>query len=192
MPTIVVPYPGRTAKSRLRGVPYLEHALPAAMVQDVLEASVQVGRTLLAGEAATVPRGVEIVPDPRRGQGAAVAAALRQVGEGPVLVVNSDLPCACARDLLALLGAVPEGGLAVVEALDGTTNALGLSSPALFAPVYGPGSAERFRALAPSVSVAIPNLIHDVDRIADVWPIQHRLGRHSRSALESLLAALSA
>ena len=66
----------------------------------------------------------------------------------PYLVVNADLPCATSRDLLALVGAVPDGGLALVAAADGTTNALALSDERLFEPVYGPGSAERFAALA--------------------------------------------
>ena len=34
-----------------------------------------------------------------------------------------------ARDLLTLLGAMPEGGIALVEAADGTTNALALAAP---------------------------------------------------------------
>ena len=59
-----------------------------------------------------------------------------------MLVVNADLPCAKARDLLTLLGALPEGGIALVEAADGTTNALALAAPHLFAPLYGPGSAD--------------------------------------------------
>ena len=46
-------------------------------------------------------------------------AALRHVEEGPVLVVNADLPCVRPRDLLTLLGALPEGGLALVPAADG-------------------------------------------------------------------------
>src|SRR5439155_3086812 len=100
--------------------------------------------------------------DPGRGQGAAVASALRP---GRALVVNADLPAATPDDLLRLDRAIPEGGLALVAAADGTTNALGLSSSELFAPVYGPGSAARFRALAASTALALPNLVHDVDTV---------------------------
>ena len=47
----------------------------------------------------------------------------------PILIVNADVPCVVPDDLRALLAATPAGGIALVEALDGTTNALGLSAP---------------------------------------------------------------
>ena len=127
-------------------------------------------------------RSATLVADPGGGQGAAVragleAAALRRGGVGPFLVVNADLPCVTARDLLALAGAVPDDGLALAPAADGTTNALALASTGLFVPVYGPGSAARFAALAPSRQVDAPNLIDDVDTIADL----ERLARPARA-----------
>ena len=72
-----------------------------------------------------------MVDDPGGGQGPAVragleVAALASGGAGPLLVVNADLPCVTARDLLALAGAVPDDGLALARAADGTTNALAL------------------------------------------------------------------
>src|SRR5690349_3230900 len=87
---------------------------------------------------------------------------------GPVVVVNADLPCARPRDLLTLLGALPAGGIALAPAADGTTNALALAAPHLFAPLYGPGSAERFLVRAerlgvPAAVATIPNLADDVD-----------------------------
>jgi 2-phospho-L-lactate guanylyltransferase len=86
-----------------------------------------------------------------------------------VLVVNSDLPSLTAEDLRALADAIPEQGLAIAEAPDGTTNALGLSDVSLFAPLYGPGSAARFRAQAEhAVDVTRPGLREDVDTPADV------------------------
>jgi 2-phospho-L-lactate guanylyltransferase (CobY/MobA/RfbA family) len=86
------------------------------------------------------------------GQGEAVEAALRRVDSGPILVVNADLPAAQPRDLLTLVGALPENGLALVAAL---------AAPHLFAPLYGPGSVERFLARAtrldvPAAVAAIP------------------------------------
>ena len=95
--------------------------------------------------------------------GAAVAAGLARV-DGHALVVNADLPAATPAALRRLAGA----GLALVEAADGTTNALSLPDPSVFAPLYGPGSAERFRAHAPFATVAIPELELDVDVDTDL------------------------
>jgi 2-phospho-L-lactate guanylyltransferase (CobY/MobA/RfbA family) len=112
-----------------------------------------------------------------------VEAGLAAAGEGPVLIVNSDLPCATSRDLFTLLGALPPNGLALVEARDGTTNALALAAPRLFEPLFGPGSAERYRALGDSRTVEIPNLVDDVDTVYDLERLADRLGRRTRAAL---------
>ena len=130
------------------------------------------------------------------GQGQAVEVALRGVERVPILVVNADLPCAKARDLLTLLGALPEGGLALVPAGDGTTNALALSAPHLFAPVYGPGSADRFRARAkrlgaPVAVATIPNLVDDVDTLDDLERLEGRLGPRTAAALSELRTGLA-
>jgi 2-phospho-L-lactate guanylyltransferase len=132
-----------------------------------------------------------IVADAGGGQGAAVEGALRRVESGPLLVVNADLPCVRARDLLTLLGALPEGGLALVAAPDGTTNALALAAPHLFAPLYGPGSAERFLARAerlgvPAAVATIPALAGDVDTLDDLERLEPELGPHTAAALEAL------
>jgi 2-phospho-L-lactate guanylyltransferase (CobY/MobA/RfbA family) len=112
-----------------------------------------------------------------------------------VLVVNADLPCVQPRDLLTLLGALPEAGVALVRAADGTTNALALAAAHLFAPLYGPGSAARFRARAerleaPFVAAAIPNLVDDVDTLADLERLEGRLGAQTAAALEELRTGL--
>ena len=118
------------------------------MLDDVVAACRAIGQTFVVGPAVSVPADVTVLRDPGGGQGAAVragleAASLASGGVGPFLVVNADLPCVTARDLLALAGAVPDDGLALAPAADGTTNALALASPAVFAPVYGRGSARR-------------------------------------------------
>jgi 2-phospho-L-lactate guanylyltransferase len=146
--------------------------------------------------AAAEPVGAVVVADEPGGQGQAVEGALRRVEIGPVLVVNADLPCARPRDLLTLLGALPEGGLALVEAADGTTNALALAAPHLFAPLYGEHSAERFLARAerlgvPAAAASIPNLADDVDRLADLERLEGRLGARTAAALDALRAGLS-
>lgn len=195
MPSIVVPF--RAGKTRLEvGSEEARKALVLAMLGDVLSACLAVGETVLvsADEAArrlAAELGAEALDDPGGGQGAAVAAALARLGEGPVLVVNGDLPCAVPHDLRALERAVPESGLAVVAAADGTTNALGLAGPELFAPLYGPGSAEEFRSHASqlgvaSVSAAIPNLADDVDTLADLDRVELRAGPRTQAALAVL------
>ena len=182
MATVVVPFRGENAKQRLAPLPEAARAaLAKAMLADVFAASESVGRTLVARED---------------GQGEAVEAALRGVELGPILIVNADLPCVRPRDLLALLGAMPERGLAIAEAADGTTNALAISSTHLFAPVYGPGSARRFRARAERlgaafVSADVPGLADDVDTLADLERLEGRLGPHTAAVLEGLRAPSS-
>jgi 2-phospho-L-lactate guanylyltransferase len=191
MPTVVVPFRGSDPKRRLGPVSEPGRAMLAeAMLADVLDAAVAVGRVLVvASDAPPLPAGAELVPDPLRGQGAAVQAAIELAGSQPVavyLVVNADLPCVTPRDLLALGGAVPEGGLALAAAADGTTNALAFADAGLFEPLYGPGSAERFAALGPSRVVDAPNLIDDVDTLADLRRLASRVGTHTRRALRAL------
>ena len=81
--------------------------------------------------------GAEVVDDPGGGQGPAVAAALEQVDGGPALVVNADVPCVVPHDLRTLAGIAELGAVGLVEAEDGTTNALALPRASLFAPLYG-------------------------------------------------------
>jgi 2-phospho-L-lactate guanylyltransferase (CobY/MobA/RfbA family) len=164
------------------------------MLADVLEAATAIGPVfVVAPGAPELPEGATHVHDPHRGQGQAVRAgldaALAAGAPAPYLVVNADLPCATARDLLALAGAVPAGGLALAVAADGTTNALAFADDRLFEACYGPGSAERFAALGPSLRVDAPNLVDDVDTMADLSRIATRLGTRSRHVLESLRRA---
>jgi 2-phospho-L-lactate guanylyltransferase len=191
MATVVVPFRGSDPKRRLGPVPEPGRALLAeAMLADVLDAALAVGRVLVvASEAPALPDGVERVPDPRRGQGAAVQVALEVAAARSAtayLVVNADLPCVTPRDLLALAGAIPEHGLALAVAADGTTNALAFADASLFEPLYGPGSAERFAALAPSRLVDAPNLIDDVDTLDDLLRLAPRLGPNTRRVLRAL------
>jgi 2-phospho-L-lactate/phosphoenolpyruvate guanylyltransferase len=192
MAAIVVPFRGAGGKQRLGSLPDDERqALALAMLADVLAACRGVGTTVVVTpdrEAARVAaeHEAEVVDDPGSGQGDAVAAALRGV-VGPVLVVNADVPCVVSQDLRSLEAATPEHGLAYVAASDGTTNALGLSTPTLFAPLYGPGSAERFRHHAHTlgaevVPATIPNLADDVDSIADLERLELRVGPRTLAA----------
>jgi 2-phospho-L-lactate guanylyltransferase len=205
VPRIVVPFRGADAKRRLSPLGVAERrTLAHAMLTDVLSAAVTVGRTLLvtspgAAEARcrAAAAGAEVVDDPGRGQSEAVLHALRTLDDGPVLVVNADLPCAQPADLLALLGLMPPGGIALVEAADGTTNALALSSPRLFERLYGDGSAARFRRHAEGLGIAwadapLPNLARDVDQLADLDALAGRLGAATAAVRGGLLATAAA
>jgi 2-phospho-L-lactate/phosphoenolpyruvate guanylyltransferase len=184
--SVVVPFRAASAKRRLEPLDEGVRADVAhLMLADVLAAATAVGPTVLVTEreaerahAVAESHDVQVVDDPGDGQGAAVAAGLAAVPDGPVLVVNADLPEVQPRDLLALLGAMPEDGIALARAPDGTTNALALAKPGLFEPLYGPGSADRFRAHAEELGVELvefdaPALALDVDTVAE-------LDNHSR------------
>src|SRR3954453_46259 len=192
MATVVVPFRSTDPKRRLAAVAEPHRTrLAHAMLADVVAAACALGEVLVvADDAAGLPAGVRHVPDPHHGQGAAVRAALdAAVASGlpaPYVVVNADLPCVTTRDLLALIGALPERGLVSAPATDGTTNAVALSDDALFEPVYGPGSAERFAALAPSTRLEAPNLMDDVDMPGDLARLEPRVGEHTRRVLASL------
>lgn len=149
------------------------------MLGDVVAAALEVGRVLVVtDDADVVPPGVDVVADPEDGLGGAVRAGLRRV-TGHALVINADLPCATPESLRSLASA----GLALVEAPDGTTNAISLPEPAVFTPLYGPGSAARFRAHAPFVTVSIPRLAADVDSDEDLLRLADRVGPRTRALL---------
>ncbi len=197
MPTLVVPFRGAEGKSRLGlASPADRAAVARAMLADVLAACAAVGSTLVVTPEREPVADATVVTEPRAGQGTAVEAGLDAVaaagGSAPVLVVNADLPCVTPRDLLALAGAAPEHGLAIAPAADGTTNALALAAPELFSPRYGPGSAARFAALGPSLLLELPNLMDDVDTVADLERLELRLGPHTRRVLASLRARAAA
>ena len=164
MATVVVPFRGANGKSRLALPEPERRELALSMLRRVLAAGAEVGDVVLVSDdeeaRSLAPRWVA---DPGRGQGAAVAAALAQA-DSPALVVNADLPRVEADDLRALLAAIPADGVAIVEAEDGTTNALGLASPELFEPLYGPGSAARFRERG-AVAVDLPRIAEDLDSL---------------------------
>lgn len=176
MPTIVVPYRG-DAKRRLPAP--IRAAAALAMLGDVVAAALEVGPVVIVtDDSGVAPRGARVIPDPGEGLGAAVAAGLADV-EDHALVVNADLPCA-TPDAIARLAA---SGLALVEAADGTTNALSLPDPGAFVPLYGPGSADRFRSHAPFLTVRIPELELDIDTERDLERVNRPLGPRTRVLL---------
>ena len=176
---IVVPHGGSGGKTRLDLSPAARDELSLAMLADVLAVATSFGPTWVVSPDPV--QDATWIPDPGGGLGAAVEAALQELGAGPVLVVNSDLPSVTAGDLRAL---TPLAGIAIAAAADGTTNALGLSDAALFAPLYGAGSAARFRSHAePMIEIDRPGLRDDVDTLADLERIAPRCGPRTRACL---------
>jgi 2-phospho-L-lactate guanylyltransferase len=190
--TVVVPFRAG-GKTRLPEEIRREAAL--AMLGDVLEAAVAVGSVVVvtdeeAAAYVAAQSGARALADPGGGQSAAVETALAGL-DGPVLVVNADLPRVRPSDLNALGLPAKAGLLALVEARDGTTNALGLPFPGAFAPLYGPGSAGQFRARAAELGLvrqdlALRNLVEDVDTLADL----ERIGPVAGARTRALLAAV--
>jgi len=180
MTTVVIPFRSG-GKTRLPAG--LRDELSLAMLGDVLETaaeSVERLRLVTDDDAALLVAaefGVEIVPDPGGGQGAAVAAALTGL-PGPCLVVNADLPCISR----AALSELARSGLSLVAAADGTTNALSLPEPERFLLLYGAGSAARFAA-AGFVSISIPGLEQDVDTLADIERLTLAVGSRTARVL---------
>jgi 2-phospho-L-lactate guanylyltransferase len=200
MAGIVVPFRGSSGKQRLTGLGADSHReVVLAMLADVLETAVQVGRTVVvtddpAARQVALAARAEAVDDPGGGQGDAVAAALGLFVSGPVLVVNADVPCVMPYDLRSLLAATPPGGIALVSSADGRTNALSLCAPEVFEPLFGPRSAARFTRAAEglgreAVSVPIPALADDVDTYDDLVRVGGRVGPHTQAALEGIKLA---
>jgi 2-phospho-L-lactate guanylyltransferase len=193
MTQIVVPFRGASGKQRLDAPDPVRTKLALAMLGDVLTACVATGRTFVvtgdtAARALAEELGAEAVDDPGGGQGAAVAAGLERADNGAVMVVNADVPCVVPHDLRTLAGPAELDAVGLVEAKDGTTNALVLPRASLFASLYGEGSANRFRehfdaegVLA--VSTVIPNLYDDVDTMDDLHRIGLRAGPRTQAAL---------
>jgi 2-phospho-L-lactate/phosphoenolpyruvate guanylyltransferase len=201
--TVVIPFAGVDGKTRLHASSALRRDVSLAMLGDVLAACLQLGRALVVTSSAEAGAlaselGADLVPDPGGGQGRAVESALAGLpAGGRVLIVNADLPCVTPDDLESFVAATPAGGLALVEARDGTTNALSLSDAAAFAPLYGPGSAGRFLERAhdlgvPGAAVLVPNLVDDVDTIEDLRRVQSRCGPRTRSFLALVLTGAAA
>jgi 2-phospho-L-lactate guanylyltransferase len=196
--TFVIPFAGSNGKTRLHASRRVRRDVSLAMLGDVLAAARGVGDIRLVtpdedGAALGRELGAEVVPDPGGGQGAAVQAALAGLEPGAIVITNADLPCALPDDFRALLAATPAGGIALVEALDGTTNALSIPAGEVFSPLYGTDSARRFLSHAhelglEAISAAIPNLADDVDTLDDLQRLHLRLGPRSQISLAAIPA----
>ena len=180
-------------KSRLPEDMRREIAL--AMLGDVIEVALTIGEVRVvtddaAGRLVAGDLGARLIDDPGGGQGPAVGAGL-DGADGLCLVVNADLPRVRPSDLNALAVPALLGRLGLVAAADGTTNALGLPRADVFAPLYGPDSAEQFRAHAAALGIeheelALPNLADDVDTVVDLVRVGASAGSRTGELLEAI------
>ena len=161
MATYVIPYRS-VGKTRLG-----DRVLADAMMSDVVAAC-----------RAADPDDVIIVGAPG-GQGEAIQGILF-ARSGPVTIVNADLPCATPEELRELSAAAP----AIVPAPDGTTNAIALRDARQFVPLYGPGSAARYRQALAADPLDLPGLRDDVDTWDDLDRVRSRVGPKTRRYLE--------
>jgi len=173
----------------------LRREVALAMLGDVVEIALTVGDVRVvtddaSGRLVAGNLGARLVDDPGGGQGAAVAAGL-EGATGLCLVLNADVPRVRPSDLNALAVPALLGKLGIVEARDGTTNALGLPRADVFAPLYGPGSAGQFRAHAVALGIdfeelVLANLVDDVDTLADLELLGPRAGARTSGLLEAI------
>jgi 2-phospho-L-lactate guanylyltransferase (CobY/MobA/RfbA family) len=136
----------------------------------------RLARAMLADVQAAA--GAAILVDGPGGQGAALAAALAGL-DGPITIVNSDVPCVTPSELEQLTAAAP----AIVAAPDGTTNALALRDARDFEPLYGAGSAARFEQRLGASRLDLPGLRDDIDTMEDLERVRERVGEHTRAYL---------
>ena len=122
-----------------------------------------------------------LVVDAPGGQGRAVADALAEL-QGPVTILNSDVPCVTRAEVDALTAAAP----AFVAADDGTTNALALRDARDFQPLYGAGSAARFEQSLGATRLDLRGLRDDVDTWDDLERVAGRVGARTRERLAAL------
>jgi 2-phospho-L-lactate guanylyltransferase len=190
---VVIPF---RAEGKSRLPEELRREVALAMLGDVVETASFVGDVRVvtadaAGRLVAGELGASLVDDPGEGQGQAVAAAL-EGADGICLVVNADLPRARPSDLAALAVPPKLGRVGIVASADERTNALGLPYPEVFRPLYGPRSARRFRAHILGVGLdfeelALPNLVADVDTLADLDRLGPRGGARTRALVEAIV-----
>ena len=131
-----------------------------AMFLDVRSACEQIGEVRIC--------------DAPGGQNAALAAMLSTL-EGPVTIVNSDVPCVTPNELLELVNAAP----ALVAARRRDDERARARGRARLPPLYGPDSADRFGLK----QLYLPGLCQDVDTEEDLLRLAPYVGCNTRSAL---------
>jgi 2-phospho-L-lactate guanylyltransferase len=167
------------AKSRLAAAltPEERAGLMLELVHGVVAAALEadVGPvTLVTAESLSVP-GASVWDDRGREWNDALTAAMREVVSEPVAtIVSADLPTLRAEEVIALVEATPERGLAIARASDAGTNAVSMRPPAAMVTCFGePQSAALHAARAQAAGLTyeildLPGLAFDLDRPEDL------------------------
>ncbi len=130
--------------------------------------------TLVTPERLSLP-GVERFDDRGLPWNDALWAAMREVVREPVAtIVSADLPLLRSGEVLALIEATPDRGIAIARATDGGTNAVSMRPAGAMRTCFGePHSARLHAALAAEAGLAhaivdLPGLAFDLDRPEDL------------------------
>jgi 2-phospho-L-lactate guanylyltransferase len=174
---VLVPLKRIDPKSRLAGELPLEERvrLMRSLLGGVVEAVNEAGVERVTVVTGLAVKGFEVWDDRGLAWNDALAAAMAEVVESPlVAVISADLPLLRAEEVERLLEATPERGIAIGRALDGGTNAVSMRPPGLVRTHFGePGSAGVHAALGVDhVVVDLPGLAFDVDTPEDLARMQ--------------------
>jgi 2-phospho-L-lactate guanylyltransferase len=146
--------------------------LLAGVISTVREAGVE--RIMLVTSEAISPPGVERFDDHGLPWNDALWAAMQAVRDDVATIVSADLPLLRSEEVLALIAATPERGVAIARATDGGTNAVSMRPPAAMRTCFGePQSARLHAELALEAGlefaiVDLPGLAFDLDRPEDL------------------------
>jgi 2-phospho-L-lactate guanylyltransferase len=158
--TAIVPLNyGRDCKTRLASLlsPTERAALVEAMARHVLEelsAVPAIGQVALLSPERPPFAGDSWIADGGRGLNAELGDARARFPGSATLFIHADLPLLAAADVMALLAAAGEKGVAIAPDLAGTgTNALAIADDRAFTPAFGPGSFAAHRAALPGAAI---------------------------------------
>ena len=174
--TVVIPYRG-DAKRRLP--PELRAAAAMAMLGDVVEAALPLGRVVVVtDDPVVVPPGAELLADPGGGQGAAVAGGSR---DRRPATRSSSMPTSARHDGCAAASGCRRARSRRVRRRHDERAVS--SRPAAVRPAVRAWQRSPFPRPCAFATVAIPELVDDVDTVADLERLAPLGGRRTRSLL---------
>jgi 2-phospho-L-lactate guanylyltransferase len=170
---VLVPLKAIDPKSRLAGALNLEERtdLMSSLLAHVVDAVQEAGATGVTVVCGKPLPGYETWLDRGLPWNEALATAAREVVTAPVVAfVSADLPRLRASEVVELLGATPEEGIAIGRARDGGTNAIVMRPPGLVMTHFGePQSAAVHASLGVThTMVDLPGLAFDIDTPEDL------------------------